>query len=111
MEVNDFWQDADRAQLVINESNELKAWTVPYSDLKKRFEDVQSLLPEAYEAEEDALVQELLNDLNHVDVSLADLEVRRMLSGELDSKDCYLTINSGAGGTEACDWAQNLSRM
>jgi peptide chain release factor 2 len=42
---------------------------------------------------------------------LSDLEVQRMLSGEMDNKDCYLTINSGAGGTEACDWAQMLARM
>jgi len=111
MEANDFWQDGDRAQKVINESNQLKIWTVPYQDLKRRFEDIKALLPEAYEANEESLVQELIEDLNHIDKSLNDLEVRRMLSGELDSKDCYLTINSGAGGTEACDWAQMLSRM
>jgi peptide chain release factor 2 len=39
------------------------------------------------------------------------MEIQKMLSGEMDNKDCYLTINSGAGGTEACDWAQMLSRM
>lgn len=111
MEANDFWLDPDRAQQVINESNQLKAWTIPYNDLKKRFEDIKALLPEAYEAEEQTLIQELLVDLNRVDKSLAALEVRRMLAGELDSKDCYLTINSGAGGTEACDWAQMLARM
>jgi peptide chain release factor 2 len=111
MEANDFWLDADRAQQVINESNQLKAWTVPYLDLKKRFEDVKALLPEAYEASEHSLVEDLLAELNHIDKALEDLEVRRMLSGEMDGKDCYLTINSGAGGTEACDWAQMLSRM
>lgn len=111
MEGNDFWLDAERAQQVINESNQLKAWTVPYENLRRRFEDIKALLPEAYEADEKSLVSELLNDLNHVDKALGDLEVRKMLSGEMDSKDCYLTINSGAGGTEACDWAQMLSRM
>ena len=44
MEANDFWLDADRAQKVINESNQLKAWTVPYQDLKKRFEDIKALI-------------------------------------------------------------------
>lgn len=111
MEANDFWVDADRAQKVINESKELKAWTVPYQDLKKRFEDIKSLLPEAYEANEQSLIQELIVDLNLIDKGLGALEVRKMLSGELDGKDCYLTINSGAGGTEACDWALMLSRM
>ncbi len=58
-----------------------------------------------------SLVEELQKELDAVDKGLQDMEVRRMLSGELDNKPCYLTINSGAGGTEACDWAQMLSRM
>lgn len=111
MEAGDFWLDADRAQQCINECNELRAWTVPYRDLKMRFEDTKSLLPEAYEVNEEALIQELLLELNQIDLALGDLEVRRMLAGEMDGKDCYLTINSGAGGTEACDWALMLSRM
>lgn len=111
MEASDFWLDADRAQTVINESKQLKAWTIPYDDLKKRFEDIKELLPEAYQADEQELIGELLADLSKIDKELSALEVRRMLSGELDNKDCYLTINSGAGGTEACDWAQMLSRM
>jgi peptide chain release factor 2 len=111
MGANDFWLDADRAQHVINESNQLKAWTVPYQDLRTRFDDIKALLPDAYEADEHLLIEELLADLNQIDKALGDLEVRRMLSGEMDHKDCYLTINSGAGGTEACDWAHMLSRM
>lgn len=111
MEGNDFWQDADQAQQVINDCNQLRVWTVPYQELKTRFENVKSLLPEAYELEDPSLIQELLTDLEQIDKTLGDLEVRRMLSGEMDNKDCYLTINSGAGGTEACDWAQMLSRM
>lgn len=111
MEANDFWQDADKAQQIINDINQIKQWTVPYNDLRRRFEDIQSLLPEAYEANEESLIKELVDDLSAIDKALTDLEVQRMLSGELDRKDCYLTINSGAGGTEACDWAQMLSRM
>lgn len=111
MEANDFWNDADRAHQVINESNQLKAWTIPYQELKQRYDDVKELLPEAYDADEESLIKELLDDLKSVDIALQDLEVRRMLAGELDGKSCYLTINSGAGGTEACDWVLMLSRM
>lgn len=111
MEANDFWENNDLAQQVINESNQLKIWTVPYQELKKRFEDIKVLLPEAYELEETALIEELLADLDRIERHLEQLEIRRMLSGEMDNKDCYLTINSGAGGTEACDWAQMLARM
>lgn len=111
MEGETFWLDADQAQKVINECNQLRAWTTPFHDLKKRFEDISSLLPEAYALNETSLIEELLKDLGQVDQGLNELEVRRMLSGEMDNKACYLTINSGAGGTEACDWAQMLSRM
>jgi len=111
MEGSEFWTDGDTAQQVIGECKELRVWTIPYRDLKSEFEDIKFLLPEAYEANEQELIRDLVDALNRVDKQLADLEVRRMLGGELDNKNCYLTINSGAGGTESCDWAQMLSRM
>ena len=60
---------------------------------------------------DEALVAELSDELDKIEKELGDLEIRRMLAGELDNKNCYLSINSGAGGTEACDWALMLSRM
>ena len=111
MEAPHFWEDNDKAQKVIGESNQLKAWTIPYHDLKRRFEDLKELLPEAYESGDESLIAELVKELDQVEKGLSDLEIRKMLSGELDNKNCYLSINSGAGGTEACDWALMLSRM
>jgi peptide chain release factor 2 len=111
MEQESFWDNQSTAQKFIDELKELKAWTTPYRELKQRFEDIHYLLPEAYEANEESLVQELLDGLKIVEKDLEGLEIRRMLSGELDNKNCYLSINSGAGGTEACDWAQMMSRM
>lgn len=111
MEAPQFWEDNDKAQKVIGESNQLKAWTIPYHDLKRRFEDLKELLPEAYESGDESLIAELVKELDQVEKGLSDLEIRKMLSGELDNKNCYLSINSGAGGTEACDWALMLSRM
>lgn len=106
-----FWDDQEQAQKVIAECNELKSWAVPYRDLKRRFTDVQELLPEACEGEEEELIAELIEELGTIDKSLGDLEIRRMLSGELDKHGCFLSINAGAGGTEACDWVAMLSRM
>ena len=111
MEGSDFWQDPDHAKDVIEECNQLRAWTIPYNDLKRRFADIKDLLPEALDLGEESLVKELVADLHAIEHTLGDLEIRKMLSGELDNKNCYLSINSGAGGTEACDWAQMLSRM
>lgn len=106
-----FWDNNEKAQKVIADSNQLKLWTVPYNNLKSRFEDVKSLMPEAFEVGDQALINDLQHELETIDNALSDLEVRKMLSGELDNKNCFLSINSGAGGTEACDWALMLARM
>ncbi len=111
MEQNDFWENKEQAQRVINECNQLRNWTLPYREIKRQFEDIQALFPEAYEANEETLLIELINELDEVEKNLEKLEVQKMFSGEMDTKNCYLTINSGAGGTEACDWVQMLSRM
>lgn len=111
MEAPSFWENNEKAQNIIAECNGLRAWTIPYTQLKIRFEDVRDLLPEAYDTGEPDLASELIEELDKVEKELGDLEIRRMLSGELDGKNCYLSINAGAGGTEACDWALMLSRM
>lgn len=111
MEAQNFWDDNEAAQKVIAECNDLRAWTLPYKEIKQKFQDIKDLLPEAEEVKDDALVNDLLKELDLVEKELGDLEIRKMLAGELDNKNCYLSINSGAGGTEACDWALMLSRM
>ncbi|MEZ5315107.1 MAG: peptide chain release factor 2 [Chlamydiales bacterium] len=107
----DFWDDNIRAQKLINEVNTLKGWVVPYQTIEEQFKNVESLLPEAYEIGDEELITELSLELARVDKELESLEVRRMLSGEMDNKSCFLSINAGAGGTEACDWVVILSRM
>lgn len=107
----DFWNHAEEAQTIISEVNALREWTTPFKQIQSDFANVESLLPEAYELQEEALVDDLIAELNEVEKKLTQLEVRRMLSGEMDGLNCYLSINAGAGGTEACDWAMMLSRM
>lgn len=107
----DFWEDNDKAQASIKEANELKIWLEPAQALKQRFDDALSLLPEAESTGDTAFVSELEAEIEKVDKELEGLEIRKMLSGELDNKNCYLSINAGAGGTESCDWALMLSRM
>jgi len=111
MQEEHFWDDQQTAQQVIAQSKQLKAWLIPYKELEKRFVDVEALLPEAYTLQDVELIKELELEVQQIDKTLADLEVRKMLSGEMDGKDCFLSINAGAGGTEACDWALMLSRM
>jgi peptide chain release factor 2 len=111
MAEGDFWNDGDRAQKVIAEANGYKVWTVPYAEYTGKFADVEALIAEAYELGDEEMIEELLDQLCEVEAGIEKLEVQKMLSGELDGKSCYLTINAGAGGTEACDWVEMLARM
>lgn len=111
MEKNDFWSDNEQAQKIIAECNKFRAWTLPANRVKKSFENVKELLPEAYQIADQELIDDLLEELTEAEKELGELEIRKMLSGELDDKNCYLTINAGAGGTESCDWVQMLFRM
>lgn len=111
MEAPEFWDDKDKAQEIIQERNELREWLDPYKDLNQRFQDVASLLPEANETGDEALEEELYHELIAVEKGISELEIRKMFSGRLDNKHAFLTINAGAGGTEACDWVLLLSRM
>ncbi len=106
-----FWDDGDAAKEVIAKANDLKSWTVPYHDLKQRASDLQSILIDLEEEEDPAFFEECMHELSSVEEEIDDLEVRRMLSGNLDGKSCYISINAGAGGTEACDWVEMLARM
>lgn len=106
-----FWDDNNEAQKIITQCNELKAWTEPFQDLEKRFTDMAEMFPEAFQMGDEALLQDLTRELESIEKELDELEIRKMLSGELDNKNCFLSINAGAGGTESCDWAQMLLRM
>ena len=65
----------------------------------------------AIEEDDEATADELVSDLQKFEQQLAELEFRRMFSGEMDANNAYLDIQSGAGGTEAQDWAEMILRM
>ncbi len=79
--------------------------------MKQGLEDVSGLLELAVEADDEETFNEAVAELDALEEKLAQLEFRRMFSGEYDSADCYLDIQAGSGGTEAQDWASMLLRM
>lgn len=111
MTLPSFWEDQTQASATIAKANALKSWLDPYKALTRRLGDVKALLSEALETQDVTFVAELNEELIAIEKEISDLEVRKMLSGELDHSSCFLSVNSGAGGTEACDWAQMLFRM
>lgn len=80
-------------------------------DLDQGLEDSQALLTLALEEQEESLLDDLAEELITLEKQVADLEFRRMFSGEMDANNAYLDIQAGSGGTEAQDWAEMLLRM
>ena len=93
------------------EITELKSWTEQYDRLNKQVEDYLELCQELQDDFDEELVGEVTSELCLVEKELEEIEIKKMLSGELDAKNCFLSINAGAGGTESCDWVEMLSRM
>ncbi|OCG67129.1 peptide chain release factor 2 [Gilliamella sp. Fer4-1] len=81
------------------------------NSLTQGLDDVEGLLELAIEAEDQETFDEANSELDQLEKKLVGLEFRRMFSGNYDSADCYLDIQSGSGGTEAQDWAEMLLRM
>ncbi len=77
--------------------------------MESRLSDVSSLILEDHL--DSSLMEMLSSELRIIEERIGELEISRKLSSPMDEKNCYLNINAGAGGTEACDWAQMLSRM
>ena len=79
--------------------------------MEQGLNDVGELLDLAVEENDEATVNDVIEELTKLEVKLEQLEFRRMFSGEYDSADCYMDIQSGSGGTEAQDWANMVLRM
>jgi peptide chain release factor 2 len=109
-----FWNNREQAQKSIDEANLLRNRIEPLLKAESEIEDFQVMV-ELGEAEPEAaqakIQQELEADLAKLFKELDALELRVFLSGRHDRSNCILSINAGAGGTEAQDWAEMLSRM
>ena len=105
------WNEPDRAQALGQERAALESVVVTLDKLSTGLEDAEGLLELAIEEDDAGTVDEVASDLGGFEAELAKLEFRRMFSGEMDGNSAYLDIQSGAGGTEAQDWAEMLLRM
>ena len=110
-----FWDDQLSAQKVILDLNKLKAKIEPAKKLRDDLNDVTAMLELIDDAEiskdKEEFSKELIKSLSTLKVQIDNLELASYLSGKNDSSNALLSINSGAGGTESCDWAEMLLRM
>ena len=108
---SDFWNDISNANKVMEQLSNLKKSVYDVKNLKKSINDDISLcmlLEEDYDSD---LFLQLNDDILNLSKVIDDLELKVLLSKEYDHCDCILDVHSGAGGTEACDWASMLFRM
>ena len=107
----DIWSKPDRAQELGRERAQLEQIVNLLSRLGGGLDEAQELLGIAGEENDEITVGDVVIELDDWEKQLADLEFRRMFSGEMDANNAFLDVQSGSGGTEAQDWANMLLRM
>ena len=115
MAAPDFWSNRERAQSDVEEVSRLRSLISPFQELEREIEDFNALQQLATE-ETGATVRaqaekEVATEHARLIHKLEEFELRQFLSGQNDRANAFLTIHSGAGGTESCDWADMLLRM
>jgi len=110
-----FWDNRESAQKDMERVSSIKSKLGPLALLDQRAEDLVLLKEMAAEESDPAsrtqASGEVVKEFHALTSEIEKFELQQLLSGEFDKTNAYLTINSGAGGTESCDWADMLMRM
>lgn len=109
MSVPAFWDDQNKSQKIINKLKDLKDKHEIWTQLCKEVNDIKDLLELA--AQDSSFEKEIEKQIKDLQKHLKSFEIRVFLSSRFDKDNAIVSINSGAGGTEACDWAGILFRM
>jgi peptide chain release factor 2 len=105
------WNDPKRAQEMGREKKSIEAVVDALSGLGNRIDESSELLEMARSENDDATLLAVNEDVSRIEKEVGDMEFRRMFSNPADPSNCFLDIQAGAGGTEACDWASMLLRQ
>jgi len=105
------WNDPKRAQELGKEKKSLETVIEPLSRLESQLSDSKELFELAVAENDFNTLSAIQADTSSAAAVIEDLEFRRMFSGPMDASNCFIDIQAGAGGTEACDWASMLLRQ
>ena len=111
MQKEDFWNDSENAAKVLQQSKRLKEKINKIDDLKKAYEDFETLIILSEEEDDSSLIKEIEVGFNNLKKEIDKFTIETLLTGQFDKNNAILTIHAGAGGTEAQDWADMLLRM
>ncbi len=107
----EFWNDRNAAEKTLSELTRYKNRIEPWTQLKDEIEDLVALQTLGTEEGDESVAREIEDGLKDIRERFDKLMVREYFQDELDVAPAFLTIHSGAGGTEACDWVSMLLRM
>jgi peptide chain release factor 2 len=107
----DLWSKPEEMQKLNKDKAFLEKAVSEFEAFDRGVSDAEVLMEMSIEASDEASFAEAKSEVLRLEKVGQQLELSRVLNGELDANSCYLSINSGAGGTEACDWAGMLMRM
>ncbi len=107
----EFWNDADKAKTISSKAAGLKKKLEAFLKLELRVADVEEGISLAKEFDDGDLALEALGNAKSLETDTRSFELLTLLNQPSDASPCFLVISAGAGGTEACDWAQMLHRM
>jgi len=107
----DFWEGGETSQKILKERTVLLEGLSPWQQNQKELEEMEILLQLIEEQGDEKEARELLEKVQESEEAIGQIEFKRMLGGEHDPSNAIVSINAGAGGTEAQDWVEMLLRM
>lgn len=107
----DFWNDNERAQLLLKERSELEKVVGTITSIESDISDILELVELAREENEPSALEEIPAQLNTIKTKLDQLELRRILNDDFDDSNAFVSFSPGAGGVDSADWAEMLLRM
>ena len=111
LEQPDVWDDSERAQKLGQQRVALERIVLTIETLEHGLADLPELLEMSAQDNDEEAVSDIISELEDYQTRIAELEFRRMFSGEMDNSNAFLDVQSGSGGTEAQDWAEMLLRQ
>ena len=106
-----FWENPENAQKLQKELGSLRNGIEAYSKLENLYEETLMMIDMANEDEDESVLPDIRSDMDAFREDFESMRIRTLLSGPYDANDAIVTLHSGAGGTEACDWCGMLYRM
>jgi len=106
-----FWSNRSNSEKIMGKLSKYKKKMNPWKNLIEQFDDMDDLFQLAKEENDESFTDDISKNLFSIKTKYEELEILELLSGKYDVNNAYLTIHSGAGGTEACDWVNMLLRM